>query len=113
MSTQRERAEEKRKEKLKAVEEQVAEGSLTIRQMTPEEKAKYPKRDRPPQPKRGTPAAFTKLEPSQEIAGGSGTVSFETMFVVSSGEMKAQWRGSRTGCSAVHRFTDTRNARPR
>jgi hypothetical protein len=52
MSTQRERAEEKRKEKLKAVEEQVAEGSLTIRQMTPEERAKYPKRDRPPQPKR-------------------------------------------------------------
>ena len=49
MSTQRERAEEKRKEKLKAVEEQVAEGSLTIRQMTPEERAKYPKRERPPQ----------------------------------------------------------------
>ena len=52
MSSQRERAEEKRKEKLKAVEEQVAEGSLTIRQMTPEERAKYPKRDRPPQAKR-------------------------------------------------------------
>jgi hypothetical protein len=52
ISTQRERAEEKRKEKLKAVEEQVAEGSLTIRQMTPEEKAKYPKRERPPQAKR-------------------------------------------------------------
>jgi hypothetical protein len=52
MSTQRERAEEKRKEKLKAVEEQVAEGSLTIRQMTPEEKAKYPQRERPPQTKR-------------------------------------------------------------
>jgi hypothetical protein len=52
MSSQRERAEEKRKEKLKAVEEQVAEGSLTIRQMTPEERAKYPKRERPPQPKR-------------------------------------------------------------
>jgi hypothetical protein len=49
MSSQRERAEEKRKEKLKAVEEQVAEGSLTIRQMTPEERAKYPKRERPPQ----------------------------------------------------------------
>jgi hypothetical protein len=52
MSTQRERAEEKRKEKLKAVAEQVAEGSLTIRQMTPEEEAKYPKRERPPQAKR-------------------------------------------------------------
>jgi hypothetical protein len=52
MSTQRERAEEKRKEKLKAVEEQVADGSLTIRQMTPEEKAKYPQRERPPQNKR-------------------------------------------------------------
>ena len=54
MSTQRERAEEKRKEKLKAVEEQVAEGSLTIRQMTPEERAKYPKRERPPQPQAQT-----------------------------------------------------------
>ena len=52
MSSQRERAEEKRKEKLKAVEEQVAGGSLTIRQMTPEERAKYPKRERPPQTKR-------------------------------------------------------------
>jgi hypothetical protein len=52
VSTQRERAEAKRQEKLKAVEEQVAEGSLTIRQMTPEEKAKYPKRERPPQAKR-------------------------------------------------------------
>ena len=52
MSTQRERAEEKRKEKLKAVEEQVAEASPTNRQMTPEERAKYPKRERPPQTKR-------------------------------------------------------------
>jgi hypothetical protein len=52
MSTQRERAEEQRRLKLDAVAQQVAEGSLTIRQMTPEELKKYPKRDRPPNPRR-------------------------------------------------------------
>jgi hypothetical protein len=52
MSTQRERAEEQRRLKLDAVAQQVAEGSLTIRQMTPEERKKYPKRDRPPNPRR-------------------------------------------------------------
>lgn len=51
MSTQRERAEEKRKEKLAAVEQQVQDGSLTIRKMTPEEREKYPKPE-PRQPKR-------------------------------------------------------------
>jgi hypothetical protein len=47
MSSQRERAEEQRKQKLEAVQQQVADGSLKIRQMTPEERAKYPKPDRP------------------------------------------------------------------
>jgi hypothetical protein len=45
--TQRERADEKRQEKLEAVQEQVDSGSLTIRQMTPEERKKYPKPDNP------------------------------------------------------------------
>jgi hypothetical protein len=43
MKTQREREDEKRKIKLEAVEQQVAEGSLTIRQMTPEERQRFPK----------------------------------------------------------------------
>jgi hypothetical protein len=47
MKTQRERAEEKRQLKLDAVQEQVRDGSLTIRRMTPEEREKYPKPDRP------------------------------------------------------------------
>jgi hypothetical protein len=54
MSTQRERAEEKRRLKLEAVEQQVQEGSLTIRQMTPEEREKYPKPDKPRQQRRRT-----------------------------------------------------------
>jgi hypothetical protein len=46
--SQRERAEEKRQEKLAAMEEQVKDGSLVIRQMTPEERKKNPPRpDRP------------------------------------------------------------------
>jgi hypothetical protein len=43
MKTQRERADEKRQLKLEAVEQQVQDGTLTIRQMTPEERKKYPK----------------------------------------------------------------------
>jgi hypothetical protein len=38
----RERAEEKRQEKLELVEEQVQSGSLVIRQMTDEERQRYP-----------------------------------------------------------------------
>jgi anti-sigma28 factor (negative regulator of flagellin synthesis) len=45
--TQRERAEEKREEKLALIREQIADGTLTIRQMTPEERKKYPKPDKP------------------------------------------------------------------
>jgi phosphoribosylaminoimidazole-succinocarboxamide synthase len=47
MNVQRERAEKQRQVKLEAVAQQVAEGSLTIRQMTPEERKKYPKPETP------------------------------------------------------------------
>jgi hypothetical protein len=47
MNPQRERAEKQRQVKLDAVAQQVAEGTLTIRQMTPEERKKYPKPDKP------------------------------------------------------------------
>ena len=52
MKTQREREDEKRRAKLEAVQQQVEEGSLTIRQMTPEERKKYPKPDQPRRKKR-------------------------------------------------------------
>ena len=42
MGTQRERAENQRRLKLEAVAQQVEDGSLTIRQMTPAERTKYP-----------------------------------------------------------------------
>jgi hypothetical protein len=45
----RERAEEKRQEKLELVEEQVQSGSLVIRQMTEEERQRYPQV--PPRPR--------------------------------------------------------------
>jgi hypothetical protein len=47
MSTPQERARKQREAKLDAVAQQVAEGSLTIRQMTPEERKKYPKPETP------------------------------------------------------------------
>jgi hypothetical protein len=42
VKTVRERAEEKRAEKLERVREQVQSGSLVIRQMTVEERRRYP-----------------------------------------------------------------------
>lgn len=51
MKTQKERAEEKRQEKLQAIREQVERGELTIRKMTPEERAEAP--PQPRQPRRG------------------------------------------------------------
>ena len=42
MNTTRERAEEKRAEKLERVREQVESGLLVIRQMTDEERRRYP-----------------------------------------------------------------------
>ena len=50
MKTTRERAEEKRAEKLERVREQVQSGSRVIRQMTEEERRRYP--PVAPQPKR-------------------------------------------------------------
>lgn len=50
MKTTRERAEEKRAEKLAVVRDQVASGSLQIRQMTDEERRRYP--PRPAEPRR-------------------------------------------------------------
>jgi len=46
--TQRERQEEKREAALKDMDDQVESGSLSIRQMTPEERAKWgPPKERP------------------------------------------------------------------
>jgi hypothetical protein len=44
LKTSRERAEEKRAEKLEQVREQVESGALVIRQMTDEERLRYPPR---------------------------------------------------------------------
>jgi hypothetical protein len=48
VKTTRERAEEKRLEKLDYVAQQVASGSLKIRQMTDQEREDNPSRPRPP-----------------------------------------------------------------
>jgi hypothetical protein len=51
--TTRERVEEKREAKLEVVREQVESGSLVIRQMTEEERRRYPPRaDQPKRPRR-------------------------------------------------------------
>jgi hypothetical protein len=50
LKTARERAEEKRLEKLEHVQEELKSGSLVIRQMTAAEREKYP--PRPPAPNR-------------------------------------------------------------
>ena len=50
LKTSRERAEEKRQEKLDLVREQVENGSLVIRKMTKDERHRYP--PKPDQPKR-------------------------------------------------------------
>ena len=44
------RQQEKREEKLRNIREQVAEGKLVIRQMTPDERRKFPPRE--PNPRR-------------------------------------------------------------
>ena len=49
MKTTRERAEEKRQEKLAAIHDQMESGSLVIRAMTEEERRRYPLRPRPAQ----------------------------------------------------------------
>jgi len=52
VKTTRERAEEKRAEKLERVREQVQNGSLVIRQMTDEERRRYPPAAAPKRPGR-------------------------------------------------------------
>ncbi len=48
VKTTRQRAEEKRLEKLEGVQQQLENGSLVIRKMTEEERRKYPVRPAPP-----------------------------------------------------------------
>lgn len=50
MKTQQERAAERRAQKLEQIAEQVKDGSLTVRQMTPEERERHP--PAPPRPPR-------------------------------------------------------------
>jgi hypothetical protein len=52
VSTSRERAEQKRREKLELIREQLDKGELTIRQMTPAERKKHPPRAANPKRKR-------------------------------------------------------------
>jgi hypothetical protein len=48
MSTQRERDEAKREQKLREIDDQLESGSLTIRPMTSAEREKFPAKERPP-----------------------------------------------------------------
>ena len=52
MSTQRERDAAKREQKLREINEGVDEGTLVIRRMTPDERKRFPAKDRPPKRKR-------------------------------------------------------------
>jgi hypothetical protein len=47
MKTTRERAEERRQQKLADVQQQIDDGTLTVRKMTPQERAEHPPRPRP------------------------------------------------------------------
>ena len=47
MKTPRQRADERRQEKLDAVQEQIAAGTLTVRRMTAAERAAHPPQPRP------------------------------------------------------------------
>jgi hypothetical protein len=50
VKTQKERSEERRQEKLAAMQDQIEQGTLKVRKMTPEERAANP--PRPTAPKR-------------------------------------------------------------
>lgn len=50
--TQQERAAERRREKLAQVQEQIDDGSLVVRQMTPAERKRNPPRPRAPKQSR-------------------------------------------------------------
>jgi hypothetical protein len=47
VKTQKERADERRKEKLASIQEQIDRGTLTVRKMTPEERKAHPPREQP------------------------------------------------------------------
>jgi hypothetical protein len=53
VKTQKERADERRKEKLASIQEQIDRGTLTVRKMTPEEREAHPPRERSAAPRRG------------------------------------------------------------
>jgi hypothetical protein len=53
VKTQKDRAEERRREKLAQIRDEVAKGRLTIREMTPEERAAHPPRPRSRKPRGG------------------------------------------------------------
>jgi hypothetical protein len=53
VSTHQERAEQKRLEKLELIREQLESGQLSIRKMTPAERAEHPPRPRPEKRLRG------------------------------------------------------------
>ena len=53
--TQKDRAEARRREKLAEIQDQVEDGSLTIRKMTPKERADNPPRPRPERGRRSGP----------------------------------------------------------
>jgi len=53
--TQKDRAEARRREKLEEIQSQVEDGSLTIRKMTPKERADHPPRPRPERGRRSGP----------------------------------------------------------
>jgi hypothetical protein len=50
--SQRQRDAEKRREKLRRIEEQIRDGSLTVRKMTREERARWAPSDRAPRRRR-------------------------------------------------------------
>ena len=52
MKTQKEKAEERRQEKLASIKDQVEQGTLAIRKMTPEEHKAHPPRPRPERSRR-------------------------------------------------------------
>jgi anti-sigma28 factor (negative regulator of flagellin synthesis) len=47
VKTQQQRAEERRQEKLEAIRQQVADGTLVVRKMTAKERAENPPKPRP------------------------------------------------------------------
>ena len=52
MKTQKERDEERRKQKLNEMQEQIESGSLKVRKMTKAEREQFPPRERKPRTKR-------------------------------------------------------------